>query len=73
MKAPFNRIKGALGDARRKNKDLAEFMGVTPNAVSDWVNNKNQPSIPDLFRIADFLDCEPGELLNSKHKSKAAS
>jgi transcriptional regulator with XRE-family HTH domain len=69
VKTPYNRIKGALGDARKKNKDLAEFMRVTPNAVSDWVNNKNQPSIADLFRIAEFLECEPGELLNPKHKT----
>jgi putative transcriptional regulator len=51
----YNRIKAALADAGKTNRQLADFMGVHPTTVSDWCTNKNQPRFPELFQIAEFL------------------
>lgn len=59
-----------MADAGKRNKDLAEHLGVLGSTVSNWVTNKIQPSVADLFRIAEYLGCEPGELLNTKTKAR---
>lgn len=59
----YNRIKAVLAETRVKNLQLAEHMGVHGTTVSDWCTNKNQPSIQQLFRIAEFLRVSPKDLL----------
>ncbi|HVI49297.1 MAG TPA: helix-turn-helix transcriptional regulator [Chitinophaga sp.] len=59
----FNRIKEVLAAKRRTNKDLAEAIGVTQQAVSKWVTNRHQPSIPILYRIAEYLQVQAPSLL----------
>lgn len=66
----YNRIKGALGDAGWTNLQLAEKMGIARETVSNWSRNKTQPSIQDLFRIAEIIGCEPADLLNTKEKAQ---
>lgn len=51
----YTRIKAALADARKTNKELADFVGVHPTTVSDWCTHKKNPSWEHLFRIAEFL------------------
>lgn len=51
----YNRIKAALAEAGKTNRQLADFMDVHTTTVSDWCTNKNQPRLPELFRIAEFL------------------
>lgn len=68
----MNRIKLVLkqGENRRTQKWLAEQLGKTENTVSNWVKNHNQPSIEELYRIADLLNCTVAELLVEKEKLK---
>jgi len=61
----YNRIKAALAEKGKKNIDLATYLNVSPTTVSDWCTNKNQPSVQDLFRIAEFLKIDIRELLIS--------
>jgi putative transcriptional regulator len=51
----YNRIKAALAEAGKTNRELADFMGVHTTTVSDWCTNKNQPYVQDFYRIAEFL------------------
>ena len=61
----INRIKVALAETRRKNKWLAEQIGKDESTVSQWCTNARQPSLENLLRIANVLDIDIRELLNS--------
>lgn len=65
QKKRFNRIKIALIEREKTNKWLAEKLGMSTAAVSKWCTNDNQPTIENLFKIAELLDVEVGELLIS--------
>ncbi|GAA3554267.1 helix-turn-helix transcriptional regulator [Snuella lapsa] len=64
-KVEINRIKVALAETRRKNKWLAEQIGKDESTVSQWCTNARQPSLENLLRIANVLDIDIRELLNS--------
>lgn len=68
-KRDLNRIKAALAENKKKNKDLSEDLGVAPSTVSNWVTNTSQPSIETLFEIADYLKVDVRTLLVSNLKS----
>ena len=59
----YNRIKVELTEAGKLNAELAAFLGVHASTVSDWCTNTNQPSIKDLYRIAEFLQTDVRNLL----------
>ena len=59
----YNRIKVELTEAGKLNSELAAFLGVHDSTVSDWCTNTNQPSIKDLYRIAEFLQIDVRTLL----------
>lgn len=59
----YNRIKVELTEAGKLNAELAAFLGVHASTVSDWCTNTNQPSVKDLYRIADFLQTDVRNLL----------
>ena len=59
----YNRIKVELTEAGKLSAELAVFLGVHASTVSDWCTNTNQPSIQDLYRIADFLQTDVRNLL----------
>lgn len=61
----YNRIKSALAENGKTNKDLADALRIAPETVSSWCTNSAQPSIRKLFDVAKFLDVEVGTLLVS--------
>lgn len=68
VRIPYNRLKVVLAEKRRGNNDLAAYLGAEPATVSKWVTNTNQPSIQTLFQIAEFLNVEAGELLETRNR-----
>jgi len=62
-KRAYNRIKAILALKRVKNKELAKHMGVSEQTISKWCTNYSQPTIPQLFEIAEFLHVKVVELL----------
>ena len=65
----MNRIKEILEDKGIKQKWLADKMEKSYNMVNSYVQNRRQPSLEDLFKIANILDVAVAELLdNSKGK-----
>lgn len=68
VRIPYNRIKVVLAEKRRSNNDLAAFVGAEAATVSKWVTNTTQPPIQTLFRIAEFLNVEAGELLETRNR-----
>ncbi|SIN79917.1 helix-turn-helix transcriptional regulator [Chitinophaga niabensis] len=60
----YNRIKVVLMEKKRTAKQLAQHLEVDAGTVSRWCQNKNQPSISMLYRIATYLDVQSAALLN---------
>lgn len=59
----MNRIKEVLENKGIKQKWLAEQLGKSYNMVNSYAQNRRQPSIEDLYRIAEILGIEAKELL----------
>lgn len=61
----LNRLKVALVERNKTSKWLAEQMGKSETTVSRWASNKSQPSVEQLFTIAEILNMDVRELLNT--------
>lgn len=61
----LNRIKVVLAEKKVSNKVLAEKLQRRVETVSRWCNNKQQPSIEELYNISVFLEVNIRELLNN--------
>ena len=48
-----------MRQANMPQKDLADALCVSRQAVSDWVNGKSQPSSEKLIALAALFDVEP--------------
>jgi transcriptional regulator with XRE-family HTH domain len=59
----MNRIKDVLEQKGIKQKWLAEQLGKSYNMVNSYVQNRRQPSLEGLYKIAEILDVEVKELL----------
>ena len=59
----MNRIKEVLEEKGIKQKWLAEQLGKSYNMVNSYAQNRRQPSLEDLYRIAEILNISPKELL----------
>lgn len=62
----MNKIKIVLDQKGIKQKWLAEQLGKSFNMVNSYVQNRTQPSLEALYRIASILGVEIDELLYSK-------
>lgn len=63
--ASLNRIKAVLADKQKTSKWLAEQLGKSETTVSRWASNKIQPSLEQLFEIANVLDIDVKELIKT--------
>lgn len=55
-------IKLKLVEKKKKSKDLATYLGVSVQSVSNWTSGSAYPPAETLFRIADYLDCKVDDL-----------
>lgn len=65
MTRDINRIKVVLAEKKRTNKWLAETLGKDPATVSKWCTNSAQPGLETLLQIAEYLEVNVKELINS--------
>ena len=59
----MNRIKEVLEDKGIKQRWLADKLGKSYNMLNAYVQNRQQPRIEVLFKIAEILDVEAKDLL----------
>ena len=59
----MNRIKEVLKEQGRAQTWLAEKIGKSYVVVTNYCNNKSQPSLEVLVKIAHILDVDVRELL----------
>lgn len=62
-KAELNRIKLVLQDQGRSQSWLATKMGLNFNTVNGWSNNRHQPYLSDLVKVAQWLEVAPADLI----------
>lgn len=62
---PINRLKVVLVEQNRTGKWLAETIGKNEATVSRWCSNTIQPSLEILVVIAQVLNVDVRELLNT--------
>lgn len=64
----MNRIKEILNEKGIKQTWLAEKLGKSFNVVNAYVQNRRQPSLEVLYKIADLLNVEAKDLLVTNDK-----
>lgn len=64
----MNRIKEVLEQKGIKQIWLAEKLGKSFNMVNSYVQNRRQPSLNVLYKIAELLDVEAKDLLLDRDK-----
>jgi transcriptional regulator with XRE-family HTH domain len=65
----INKIKEVLFFQKKTQKWLADQLGISTTAMTAICNNKTQPHLKDLKRIAKILDVDICELLVTTKKS----
>ncbi len=65
MPERINRIKEVLVIKGMSQKELAAKLDRNPNTITSICNNKSQPHLKDLKKIAEILDVDIRELLVS--------
>ena len=63
-----NNIKEFRTKKGMTQKDLADVLNVTPQAVSRWENNEVEPSISTINQMAELFDCSIDELFGKTKK-----
>ena len=66
----MNRIKEVLDSKGIKQTWLAEKLGKSYNMVNSYVQNRRQPSLEDLYSIAEILEVSVKDLLIEKQTGK---
>lgn len=61
----MNRIKEVLKEQGRTQTWLAEKIGKSYVVVTNYCNNKSQPSLPVLKKISEVLEVDVRDLLVS--------
>jgi len=59
----MNRIKEILEHKGIKQRWLAEQLGKSYNMINSYAQNRRQPRVEDLYKIAEILDVKVKELL----------
>lgn len=66
----LNKIKIILEESGRKQTYIADKLGMSYQQINEWCNNKRQPSLENLYKIAELLDVEVQDLLIEKKDMK---
>jgi transcriptional regulator with XRE-family HTH domain len=65
----MNRIKEVLEQKGIKQIWLAEKLEKSYNMVNSYAQNRRQPSLEDLYKIAEILDVDIKELIISNKEN----
>lgn len=66
------RIFEELKRQKKKQKELAEYTGISESAVSDWKKKGTNPAAENLSAIADFLNVSVNYLLTGEDEPETS-
>ncbi|WP_029283172.1 helix-turn-helix transcriptional regulator [Pedobacter sp. R20-19] len=61
----INRLKAVLAEQGKTNKWLAVELNKNETTISRWCTNEVQPPVETMLQIAELLNIDIKELLNS--------
>ncbi|ASE60499.1 MULTISPECIES: helix-turn-helix transcriptional regulator [Weeksellaceae] len=61
----INRLKAVLAEKSKTSKWLANQLGRSESTISRWCTNEIQPSMDTFVEIAQLLNIDVKELINS--------
>lgn len=61
----INRLKAVLAEQSKTNKWLAVELNKNETTISRWCTNEVQPPVETMLQIAELLNIDIKELLNS--------
>jgi len=64
----MNRIKEVIDNKGVTQTWLSKELNKSYNMVNSYAQNRRQPSLEDLYRIADLLDVDVKDLIVSNRK-----
>lgn len=59
-------IEDLMKNEKLTQMQLAKAIGVGQSSVSDWLNSKSEPSVENLWKLADFFDVSVDYLIGRK-------
>jgi putative transcriptional regulator len=65
MAKKLHRIKEVLKAKEKSGYWLAKETDISYNSINGYVNDRIEPSLTNLFRIAEALKVNPKDLINS--------
>lgn len=66
-----SRIKEMREDKSLSRSDLADMLGITVGAISNYENGVSSPKEPILFKIMEVLKCDANYLFQDNMKASA--
>ena len=66
----INRLKVVLAEKKRTAKWLATEIGKDPATISKWCTNTSQPDLATLLQVANLLEVDVKDLLNSSREEE---
>ena len=60
------RIKDLMKSEKLTQMQLAHALEVGQSSISDWLNSKSEPSIENLWKLADFFDVSVDYVIRRK-------
>ena len=69
----LSKILSLLTEQRKKQSDLADFLGIHKNNITDWKSGKSKSYKKYLYQIASFLETTPEYLTGAENATKTIS
>jgi transcriptional regulator with XRE-family HTH domain len=69
----INRLGEVLEEKGIYNREIAKYLNKSEETISRWINNHRQPSLNDLYNIAEYLEIDIRSLLQPTQWTKKAS
>lgn len=66
MNTVGSRIKFRRRQLKLTQKDLAEYLGISASAVTQWEKDATDPSSENLLRLSQVLTCKPEWIMSGK-------
>ncbi|HGM5304521.1 TPA: LexA family protein [Serratia marcescens] len=66
------RIRQRRKEKKLTQKAVANFVGASPSAVTQWELDTTQPKGENLLKLASLLECSPNWLISGKNKDAPA-
>lgn len=62
-KTKYNRLAAVMAEENIKNKQLAKYLHVSIETISNWRQNKTQPSLMRIYEMAEYFKIDICNLL----------